>query len=286
MRPGLLFLHFAGIHCRIINIRFPPSAGVGRVRRFWSPSSLDGARTKTRVRESGVILRSLPSCLSSRGQSCPTLHASCLRSGSNQRPGSMCADQHREEAGRRVKMAACGWAGWDLHSSFFRHPTIPMSPQTRSDRRVIIFASFTRLCAVPDRANDIDTLRGPPVARDRGPAQWQVFRRGPWKRVILIPIPACRTLGIVRCGVERCCWRCHVCVFGVMFFKGPPHHHHLQGLKQGPASQTVLLAYHYLNTPPDANADASLLNDCLRRANASGLSPCFCGRIGSQSKLR
>lgn len=138
-----------------------------------------GREQRLGVRESGVILRSLPSCLSSRGQSCPTLHASCLRSGSNQRPGSMCADQHREEAGRRVKMAACGWAGWDLHSSLFRHQTIPMSPQTRSDRRVIIFASFTRLCAVPDRANDIDPLRGPPVARDRGPAQWQVFSRGP-----------------------------------------------------------------------------------------------------------
>lgn len=29
----------------------PPCAGASRVRRFWSPSSLDGARTKTRVRE-------------------------------------------------------------------------------------------------------------------------------------------------------------------------------------------------------------------------------------------
>lgn len=162
----------------------------------------------------------------------------------------------------------------------FRHQTLPMSPHTYSNRRVIIFTSFTRLCAFSDWPNDVYTLRGSPVARDRGSAQWQVFRRGPWKRVILINISTCRTLYITRRCVRRCGWRWHECVFGIIFFKGSP-----EGCNKARHLKRSWLAFHYLNTPPNANADASLLNDCLRRANASRLSPCFCGRIGSQSKL-
>lgn len=151
----------------------------------------------------------------------------------------------------------------------FRHQTIPMRPHTRSNRRVIISTSFTRVCAISDWPNDIYTLRGPPVARDRGSAQWQVFCCGPWKRVIRSSISACRTLYMMRYCVWSWCWRRRVCMSGLYSLKDPP-----QGLKWGPASPTNLVSFHYPNTPSGASVDAS------------GLSPCFHGRVGSPSKLR
>lgn len=42
-----------------------------------------------------------------------------MYSVSNQRSGCICANQHTEKKLARVKMAACGWGGWDLNSRFF-----------------------------------------------------------------------------------------------------------------------------------------------------------------------
>ena len=84
----------------------------------------------------------------------------------------------------RVKMAACGWGGWDRNSRVFAiKRRLWIHIYTVIDRETISTSS-TRLCVILDWPHDIYTLRGSPVARDRGSAQWQVFHCGPLKRRI------------------------------------------------------------------------------------------------------
>lgn len=155
----------------------------------------------------------LPSRLSSRGQSCPFSHVSCLSCGSNQRSGSMCAHQHREEAGRRVKMAACGWEGWGLHSRLFFPPSNDSYEATNVQQ-----SKSSNFHIFPTRVCDFGLTQWHPYT------SW--FTRCPGPRIssmtgILLRPVETRAFTRYFCPsyVVRG-WCC--CVSGVMFFRRPP----------------------------------------------------------------
>lgn len=158
-----------------------------------------------------------------------------MRSGSNQRSGCMCTNQHTEKKLGRVKMAACGWGGWDLNSRFFAIRRFLWIHIYTVIERIIISTSFTRLSVILDWPHDIYTLRGSPVARDWRPAQWQVFYCVEKRNLYKIYLQS--TVYIIRGCIYERCWYCHACVFGFQWFKSPP-----SGLKQGPASWTILVS--------------------------------------------
>lgn len=87
----------------------------------------------------------------------------------------MNTNQHTEEKPARAKMAACGWGGWDLNSRLFAIKRLLWIDIYTVKERTTISTPFTRFRVILDWPHDIYTLRGPPVARDRGSAQWQVF---------------------------------------------------------------------------------------------------------------
>lgn len=131
----------------------------------------------------------------------------------------------------------------------------------------------TRLGVFLDWPHDIYTLRGSPVARDRGSAQWQVFCCGPWKRRIEIGICARVVLFCVRGIICGRCWHCHVDVFGFKLFKWPPSPP--RGWNKARHFEQTLVSLLLPKHSPKLHANP--LTGCPF--------PWFSGWIGSQSKL-
>lgn len=148
-----------------------------------------------------------------------------------------------------------------------------MNPQIHHNRRRTISTPITRLRVIPDWPHDIYTLRGSPVARDRGSAQWQVFYWGRVEKYNLNLTHVWCALWFILGCIYRRIWHCHTCVFGLILFKWPP-----QGWSEARHLKQSSLACCYLNTVRSVLNDA---NPLARKATAHGLFPCFSGRIGS-----
>ena len=96
----------------------------------------------------------------------------------NQQGCYMCAHQHRKKKPARVKMAACGWGGCGSKLVSFAIKKVIWTRIYTEKENITIPIQFMHLRVILDWPHDIHTLRGPPVARDRGSAQWQVIVAG------------------------------------------------------------------------------------------------------------
>lgn len=147
-----------------------------------------------------------------------------------------------------------------------------MNPQIHHNRRTTISTPFTRLRVNSDWPHDIYTLRGSPVARDRGSAQWQVFYWGRVEKSYLNLTRVLCTFWFILSRIYRQIRQCRVCVYCFNFLKMTPP----PGWSEARHLITILVS---LLLPEHGNRlDANTL---ARKAIAHGLFPCFSGRIGS-----